>query len=412
MPSVTSFNWNIGAWSDSSAGTAEEILCIAGDWAPIRAFQPFIEKEPSAIYGDLLPLIRSADLSIVNLEAALSDQGEPVSKSGAVFKGERKHVKGLAAVPFDVVTLANNHMFDYGFDAFKESLAVLEQNNIKYTGAGMSGKDAGRPLVVEIKGTKIGIVNFSEGEDLTAAGSGPGVMGWDLQTVTRVIKTLKSTVDFIIVISHCGIEYIPFPPPYVVDAFTRLAQAGADLVIGHHPHVPQGISFYNNIPICHSLGNFVFYQETDLKFRKLGYMVTVGLKKGSLVSLKLVPYKIHPKGLSALKAREKDNFYKKLKQISMPLNDPGKLEATWNAFLHHYGTKGFYNEVSMIMEKLAQDPEKGAAMFRNRLTTLQHYNHWKDFLTRVIDGTLESAPEWAINLTEEWLTAKIDPPAV
>ncbi len=408
MPSVSSFNWNSGSWSDTSEGHADVNLCVTGDWAPIRAFQNIIEDTPDAIYGDLLPLIQSADLSIANLEAPLSDSGAPVTKSGAVFKGERKHVRGLAAVPFDVVTLANNHMFDYGLSAFKESLDVLEQNHIKYTGAGMSEKDAGSPLVIEIKGLKIGIVNFSEGEDLTAAAGGPGVMGWNLSAVTRTVRSLKSKVDFILVISHCGIEYIPFPPPYVSDAFKQIVESGADLVIGHHPHVPQGISFHNNIPICYSLGNFVFYQETDLKFRKLGYMVTVGLKKNSLVSLELIPYKIHPKGLSLLNGLESEDFFEKFKYISQPLSDPKQFEDTWNSFLDHYGTSGFFSEISMIMEKLAQDPAKGAAMFRNRLTTLQHYHHWKDFMTRMVDGRLGSSPEWARNLTQEWLTARID----
>lgn len=407
MPTVSSFNWTRGSWSDTSSAKADVTLCIAGDWAPIRAFKSIIEDVPDAIYGDLLPVIQSADLSIVNLEAPLSDSGEPVKKSGAVFKGERKHVKGLA--PFDVVTLANNHMFDYGLDAFKESLSALEQHHIKYTGAGLSKEEAASPLKVSIKGIKIGIVNFSEGEDLTAANGGPGVMGWDLTTVTRTIKTLKKTVDVVIVISHCGIEYIPFPPPYVTDAFQKVAAAGADLVIGHHPHVPQGISFHNNIPICHSLGNFVFYQDTDLKFRKLGYMVNVGFKKDAMVSLELVPYKICPKGLSMLNSQESIDFFEKFKEISLPLDDPEQLEGSWNGFLHYYGINGFKNEISMIMEKLTHDPAKGAAMFRNRLTTLQHYHHWKDFMTRMVDGTLESSPEWATNLTQEWLTARIDP---
>jgi poly-gamma-glutamate synthesis protein (capsule biosynthesis protein) len=255
----------------------------------------------------------------------------------------------------------------------------------------------------------IGIVNFSEGEDLTAAENGPGVMGWDLAAVIRTIETLKATIDFVVVISHCGIEYIPFPPPYVVNAFKQIADAGADLVIGHHPHVPQGISFQNNIPICHSLGNFVFYQETDLKFRKLGYMVKAGVKKNALVSLELIPYQIESLGLSRLKDQALTSFFNKFKEISLPLDSPATVQDAWHGFLDDYGKQGFFNEISMITEKLAHDPQKGAAMFRNRLTTLQHYHHWKDVMTRIVNGDLESSPEWAKALTREWLTAKIDP---
>ena len=410
MPSVSTFNWEKGSWSDPSSDNAAVTLCVAGDWAPIRQFQPIIEKTPRAIYGDLLPLIQAADLSVVNLETPLSDRGAPVQKSGTVFKGEEKHVAGLAAVPFDVVTLANNHIFDYGPEAFQDSLKVLEQNRIKHTGAGISEIDAATPLVVEIKGIRIGIVNFSEGEDLTAAQDNrPGVMGWDLATVTRTIKTLKQKVNFVLAISHCGIEYIPFPPPYVANAFKLVADAGADCVIGHHPHVPQGIAFHNRTPICYSLGNFVFYQETDLKFRKLGYMVKIGISNAAMVSVELIPYQIKPQGLQALSGQASDAFFDKFKEISLPLDDPERFQETWHGFLQYYGTNGFFDEISMILDKLKRDPGKGAAMLRNRLTTLQHYHHWKDLMTRIVDGTLESSPGWAKDLTNEWLNTKLEP---
>lgn len=385
----------------------DAVVSVAGDWAPIRRFTPIIEQHPDSIYGDLLPVIQSSDLSIVNLEAPLSDRGVPKVKSGSVFKGEKKHVKGLTAASFDVATLANNHMFDYGIDAFQDTLDILDVHHIRHTGAGMSEKEAQEPLVAEVNNVRIGVVNFSEGEDLTSADNGPGVMGWHLDTVVQNIKKLKKENAFIIVISHCGIEYVPFPPPYVVHAFQRMADAGADLVIGHHPHVPQGVFFHNNVPVCCSLGNFVFFQETDLKYRKLGYLVKAGIKGQTLVSLELVPYRIHDQGVSLLKNRDQELFYKKLEAVSTPLNDPAQFEDTWNGFLHHWGMSGFKNEVRMIMEKIDADPAKGSAMFRNRLTTLQHFHHWKDFLTRVADGRLSDSPQWARDITEEWLTAKV-----
>ncbi len=409
MPSVSSFAWDQGSWSNPDAGEAEVTLCVAGDWAPIRQFRSLIETVPDAAYGDLLPTLQSADICIANLEAPLSNRGTPVVKSGSVFKGEEKHAAGLSVVPFHVVTLANNHVFDYGLDAFQDSLTVLAQHNIKYTGAGLSEESAAHPLVVDVKGIRIGIVNFSEGEDLTAAiGNTPGVMGWDLATVTQTVAALKKHVDFVLVISHCGIEYIPFPPPYVADAFKQVADAGADFVVGHHPHVPQGIGFHEKTPICHSLGNFVFYQETDLKYRKLGYMVKIGINNAALVSIELVPYQIHSQGLQALRDQKLGDFFKKFKAISLPLDDPSRLEQAWYGFLKHYGTRGFFNEISMIVDKLERDPKKGAAMFRNRLTTLQHYHHWKDFMTRMVDGKLDAAPNWASALTREWLTTPVE----
>ncbi|MEN8210247.1 MAG: CapA family protein [Thermodesulfobacteriota bacterium] len=411
MNVTSSFDLKKGYWSagrtalHSQKSTAQ--VCIAGDWAPIRNFKKIMETHPESIYGDLLPILKSADLSIVNLESPLSDRGEPVSKSGAVFKGNLCHINALKCVPFDVVTLANNHVFDYGLDAFKDTLDVLNQNHIQWSGAGMSIKEAATPLVIDVNDIKIAIVNFSEGEDLTTAGENPGVMGWDLSKIENTIRALKAEVDFIIVISHCGIEYIPFPPPYVVKAFKQMAGAGADIVIGHHPHVPQGFQFYNKTPICYSLGNFAFYQPTDLKYRKLGYLVNLKVSKKSLLSLELIPYKIHESGLSRIKNPELETFWKKFKEISIPLNDDKKTDEAWQGFLHYYGRDGFFNEISMIMEKMKSEPQKGAAMFRNRLTTLQHYHHWKDFLTLLVEDKLESSPKWSQQLIKEWLTHKI-----
>jgi hypothetical protein len=90
----------------------------------------------------------------------------------------------------------------------------------------------------------------------------------------------------------------------------------------------------------------------------------------------------------------------------MPLHDDKKLDAAWNGFLNYYGVNGFFTEISMIMEKIKTEPQKGAAMFRNRLTTMQHYHHWKDFMSRLLEGELESSPEWARWLINEWLTCK------
>ena len=412
MPTISSFNWEKGSWTaDLTAPHSHKTttkVCIAGDLAPIRAFKEIIDTNPESIYGDLMPILRKADLSIVNLESPLSDRGEAAFKSGSVFKGEQHHIKALTAVPFDVVTLANNHVFDYGVDAFQDTMDVLNRNNIQWTGAGMSFKEACTPIVININDIQIAIVNFSEGEDLTSAGKNPGVMGWDLPKIEDTIKSLKPKVDFIIVISHCGIEYIPFPPPYVTRAFKQMAEAGANIVIGHHPHVPQGIQFHNNIPLIYSLGNFVFYQQTDLYYRKLGYFVGLALNKDSLLSLELIPYEINDPGLSLLKEPKLQTFWNKFKEISLPLHDDKKFKETWHGFLHHYGINGFSNEISMIMEIIKTDPQKGAAMFRNRLTTLQHHNHWKDLMTRIIEGELESSPLWSRSLIDEWLTSKTD----
>jgi poly-gamma-glutamate synthesis protein (capsule biosynthesis protein) len=400
------FDWSRGRWVNAAVPQAQAEIVIASDWAPIRAFDEIVAHSPEAVYGDVLPILRQGDLRIVNLECALSREASPVWKSGSVFKGRPEHINGLTAVPFDVVTLGNNHVFDYGPEAFCETLKLLGDHGIRSVGAGMNAEEARRPLVLEVKGVRIGIVNFSEGEDLTSAVSGPGVFGWEVDTVVDCVRAIRPGVDIILVICHGGVEYIPFPPPYLADAFRRIAEAGADLVIGHHAHVPQGVHICHGAPICYSLGNFVFYQETDLYYRKLGYLVKAGVSREGLSQLQLIPYEIGSECLRLLQGDESTLFFESLKKVSLPLADQEGITEAWQGFLRYYGLKGFRDEIAMILAKMDQEPAKGAAMLRNRITTMQHREHWIDAMTRIMDGTIDSSPQWALDLAAEWLRRK------
>jgi poly-gamma-glutamate synthesis protein (capsule biosynthesis protein) len=152
----------------------------------------------------------------------------------------------------------------------------------------------------------------------------------------------------------------------------------------------------------------VFYQPTRLVWRKLGYMVNAGVSAQGLVFLEVVPYRIHDLGVSLLDIDESSRFFKKINDISRPLEKKAGLMDTWHGFLDYYGVTGFEKEIAMIMEKLQVDPVKGAAMFRNRLTTLQHFHHFKDLMTRIIKGEMNTSPGWARDLTREWLTLVCD----
>jgi len=397
-------NWQDGTWVNTHPRAAEYEICITGDWAPIRVFSQRVDDNPEAVYGDVLDELRGSDLKIANLECALTEAGDPISKSGAVFKGTPEQIKGLTCVPFDMVTLANNHVFDYGQAGFRETRTLLRTNGIKRLGAGLTRKEAIQPQMIALGETTIAVVNFCEGEDLTGAVSGPGVFGWEINTVLEAVKKCKATADLVLVVCHAGVEYIPFPPPYLVKALHAIAQAGADLIVGHHPHVPQGMQILGGVPIAYSLGNFVFYQPTDLACRKVGYLLKAGVSGGVLTRIKLVPYRISDQGLSLLKGETLTRFLKKMRQISEPLASMAGVEDAWNGFLRYYGMNGFFEEVNKIMGVMREEPAKGAAMMRNRVATMQHREHWIDAMNRVIEGTIEESPDWAYERVQEWMT--------
>ena len=390
------------------ARTSPVTVLVASDWAPIRAFEPIVRDAPESIYGDLLPVLRRADLRIVNCECALTRASEAVWKSGAVFKGEPAHAAALKTVPFDVACLANNHVLDYGVEGFRETLRVLARAGIRAVGAGLTDAQALAPLSLRVNGQAIHIVNISEGEDLTATAGGPGVFGWDLELAAAQTRALKKLGGVVIVVAHCGLEYVPFPPPYVVEAFRSLVDAGADCVIGHHPHVPQGIEWWQGRPIVYSLGNFVFYQPTTLHHRKTGFCVSLRCERGRVAALELHPYRITDEGLRRLGPREARSFGRDLTRLSRPFRTAAGPARAWNAWLEYYGESGFRAEVTGILDRMASDPRKAAAMFRNRITTLQHVEHWETFLTRMIDGGRRDHTRADFRLIEEYFSKIAD----
>ena len=387
-----------------SPGSAR--VLIASDWAPIRAFDPIIRADPAAIYGDLLPILRDVDLRIVNCECALTSAAKPVWKSGAVFKGEPAHVSGLTAVPFDVACLANNHVLDYGVAGLREHLRVLTRAGIRTVGAGLTEAQALVPLSLRVAGQAVHIVNISEGEDLTASTGGPGVFGWDIPRAASLVRRLKARGGVVIVIAHCGLEYVPFPPPYVVAAFRALVDAGADCVVGHHPHVPQGIESWRGRPIFYSLGNFVFYQATDLFHRKWGYCVSLHCADNRVTGADIYPYRITDAGLRRLDATDAREFMRTMARLSRPFATAAGPARAWNAWLVHYGDQGFRDEVLGILTRMAEEPRKGAAMFRNRLTTMQHVGLWRAHLTRVMAGETRGYSQRDLALVEEYFSRK------
>jgi poly-gamma-glutamate synthesis protein (capsule biosynthesis protein) len=382
-------------------------IVVAGDWAPIRALEPIVSRAPEGVYGDLLPVLRGADLRIVNCECALTAARRPVWKSGAVFKGLPRHVAGLAAVPFEVACLANNHVFDYGLAGFRETLDVLRGSGIRKVGAGLSFDEAIAPLTVTVRGTRVTIFNFGEGEDLTASRGGPGVCGWEIEKISTLVRKAKKRGDFVVVVAHAGLEYIPFPPPYIVAAYRALSDAGADCVIGHHPHVPQGIEMRRGRLIAYSLGNFAFYQLSDLYHRKTGFFVEVHVRGSRLVSCKLHPYRISESGLASLGRSEAEGFRNKIDRISRPLRTTSGVDEAWQAYLAYYGPEGFRKEVLGILERMTTEPRKGAAMFRNRITTLQHAELWRDALTMFMAEKRIPARPALTRIIREWFTRTV-----
>ena len=216
--------------------------------------------------------IKKANILFGNLEGPISDRGIKVGSIYS-FRFKSETVEGLVYAGFDILSLANNHMLDYQDVALEDTMNILKENDIDYIGAGFNKEEAFSLKIKEIKNTKIGFLAYTNlGSENWKAGERNSGIAWigenDIGKVAGYIKKAKERVDVLIVSIHAGEEYEENPNPFQISFAGSCIENGADLVIGHHPHVVQRIEKYKDGWIAYSLGNFVFDQGFSEKTMK------------------------------------------------------------------------------------------------------------------------------------------------
>ena len=387
---------------------ADNKIIFASDLAPIRGFAGLMAENPPAVYGDAAEYLQSGAYNIVNLESPLCNMGSFIAKSGAAFTGELNHIDSLKAGFFKAAVLANNHTFDSHLAGFLATRDLLKKNHITPVGAGENIEEARQHLAFEVNNTRCALFTISEGEDMMGAAEGKyGVRPWEPEFLAEEIRAMRSRFDVIIISAHCGLEYQPYPSIYVYDAFKLWAEAGADVIIGHHPHVPQGMTFFGKTAAYFSLGNFVFYQPNNLYYRKIGYMVEMEVADGRLLSHQPVPYRITDGGIELLKNGMYEEFFELFAKLSAPLQSRSEAEKAWHAVLAHKNSAGFIAELRRIADTMESDPVKGAAMLRNRVNCMQHATEWTDGTTRIMAEKISDAdPEYLAMVKDFMLREK------
>lgn len=215
----------------------------------------------SILAPDIVEEMNQADLTMVNEEFPFSNRGTAAEDKQFTFRIDPKRVNVLKDLGIDIVALANNHVLDYGQDALVDTFETLENAQIQYVGAGNNHEEAKQRREFELNGMNIGILAASRVIPVPnwAAGSSPGVFTtYDPTNLIAEIKSAKETCDVVIIYVHWGIERDEYPQDYQRELAKKYIDAGADIVIGAHPHVLQGIEYYNEKPIFYSLGNFIF----------------------------------------------------------------------------------------------------------------------------------------------------------
>ncbi len=224
-------------------------------------------KEPEYPWADTLPILRGADWRICNLECVISDRGTPWSEYPKAFhfRSSAKNIAVLEAANINAVSLANNHVLDYGYEALSEMLEILDRAGVVHSGAGLNYAQASRVATSVVRGRKLGLLAFTDNEpDWEATPNRPGIFyvptnlgDWRTTNLLESVRESSSVVDLLIVSAHWGSNWGYDPPKEHISFAHALIEAGADIVFGHSSHVFRGVEFYKGRPILYGAGNFI-----------------------------------------------------------------------------------------------------------------------------------------------------------
>jgi poly-gamma-glutamate synthesis protein (capsule biosynthesis protein) len=244
------------------------------------------------ISPELIQMMRDADITCINNEFTFSTRGAPLKNKVYTFRAHPSNVGILKEMGVDIVSLANNHVYDYGKESLIDTMATLEQAGIEYVGAGHDLDEAMEPVYFEVQGKTVAFVAASRAEKYKmtpqATKDSPGILRcYDTALFKQVIKKARENSDYVIAYVHWGTEFTHKLEDVQLSTGKEYLDAGADIVIGAHPHRLQGIEFYKGKPIIYSLGNFWFNDETvDTVLLKIRFF---GNDTEEYLELKVVP---------------------------------------------------------------------------------------------------------------------------
>jgi poly-gamma-glutamate capsule biosynthesis protein CapA/YwtB (metallophosphatase superfamily) len=240
-------------------------LAFAGDVHFTGRTAPLLSA-PRTAFGPVTPLLESADLAMVNLETAITERGTAEPKTYH-FRAPVTTFDAVRAAGVDVVTMANNHVLDYGQVGLADTLANGRRANFPFVGIGKDAAEAYTPYYTTVKGVKIGIVAFSQVHELeftwAARDNRPGVaMAVDVTRAVAAVRAARSKADLVIVFNHWGQEGNSCATGEQKTFASALASAGADVIIGSHAHTLQGDGWLGRTYVAYGLANFVWYGDS------------------------------------------------------------------------------------------------------------------------------------------------------
>ena len=371
-------------------------LMIGGDlFLPDKFKADSIEIDPS-----LINLFKKADLSILNLESVICAVDKKIEKTGPHILGGTDTPALLRRMCINVVTLANNHILDYGHNSLLKTIQCLKVMGFETVGAGIDIFDAKSPYIKVTCTRSIAIINMAENEWASATCKSPGANPYDVIDCHRVIKAMRDAYKNVIVIIHGGHEYYKYPSPRMQKEFRFFVDSGASAVLCHHSHIYSGMEVYNNSPIFYGLGNFYFPLNGRPDFWRTGLVIELDISENQQISFKthFISSNSSFSSIKLLSGFEHELEFQNFTKLNKCINDKDELNSQFNlmaqkvseSYLYslHPLNRKFFKFLFIALRKLklinAKPSNYIAANILNRIRCESH----SDVFTKVLKNCL------------------------
>lgn len=330
-------------------------ILVTGDfYGGYRIEKLILEGKYQQVFNDFMPYIQAADLAITNLESTLIEKGNPITKTGPAIKSKPETINALKYAGFNLLTLANNHIMDYGAKGLLKTIESCKENGISTVGAGRNHQEASNTFYIEIDGIKLAVINLAENEWSTTDNDEPGAHPLNPVENYYKISEANAKSDFVFVIVHGGHETYQLPSPQMKQTYRFFIDSGANAVIGHHTHCYSGYEIYKSSPIFYSLGNFIFDSLTTKQSSwYYGFGVNFKILDNKTMTFEILPYEQCKAiaGAQLLQKESKVRFFEEFEKLNASiLNDDFliksfkkfvqlKLFKTYNSFLEPYSNR-------------------------------------------------------------------------
>ena len=280
------------------------------------------EHGPVFPFKKITPNIDGSDILFGNLESVLSARGTPDTTKDVCFRADPVVASGLSYAGFDAVSLANNHILDFGLEALHETMETLKENGIRFCGAGKNAEDAARPLLIRRNNLSIAFLSYCNAGKWVARSNTPGYIPALRRRILSQLKSSLNGADILVVSLHWGIQDTEYANYEEIKLAHEIIDAGASLIIGHHPHVLRGIEQYKHGIIFYSLGNFIYSGFHRREWRE-GAIGRCKITRNGVIEVQVIPTIIDEETCQPIKADGEDHsrILERLNHLSREVSD-------------------------------------------------------------------------------------------